>query len=63
MKGVGNEKRELCLRMCGRRRILGAGEQMREEPGAKSCDVLVAVKGVRFRRGVDRNGMSGRRVG
>jgi hypothetical protein len=38
-------------------------EKMGDEPGAKLCDVLVALKGVRFRRGVDRNGMSGRRVG
>jgi hypothetical protein len=36
---------------------------MGDEPGAKSCDVLMAVEGVRFRGGVDRNGMSGRQIG
>ena len=58
MKGICYEKGELGLGMRRGRRVLGTGEKMGDEKSW--CDILVAVKGVRFRGGVDRNGWRGR---
>lgn len=50
VQGVCDEEGELRLGVCRRGRVLGACEEVRDELGGQTGDVLVPVEGVGFRR-------------